>query len=133
MIDGQKKTIEEIAIKLNVRSFFPFEAPFQPFITWAQKCSTMGLSPARLLLHKEKGIFISFLGVLGINEYIESPNNPKDICTPCEKSCLTACPVSALDRDGYDVIRFAEYWNTSSGQECRNGCLVGRSCPSGQI
>ena len=33
-----KKTIEEIAIKLNARSFFPFEAPFQPFIDWTKKC-----------------------------------------------------------------------------------------------
>ena len=127
-----KKTIKEIAIKLNVRSFFPFEAPFQPFIDWAKKCSTMGSSPVRLLVHKEKGLFISFRGALGINEYIESPNNSKDICTPCEKPCLTACPVSALNQDGYDVIRCKEYVNTPSGQECRNGCLVRRSCPSGQ-
>ena len=45
-----KKTIEKIAIKLNARSFFPFEAPFQPFIDWAKKCSTMGSSPVRLLV-----------------------------------------------------------------------------------
>ena len=31
-----KKTIEEIAIKLNVRSFFPFDAHFQPFIDWTK-------------------------------------------------------------------------------------------------
>ena len=127
-----KKTIDEIAIKSNSRSFFPFEAPFQPFIDWAKKCSTMGSSPVRLLVHKEKGLFISFRGALGINEYIESPNNSKDICTPCEKPCLTACPVSALNQDGYDVIRCKEYVNTPSGQECRNGCLVRRSCPAGQ-
>lgn len=127
-----KKTIDEIAIKSNSRSFFPFEAPFQPFIDWAKKCSTMGSSPVRLLVHTEKGLFISFRGALGINEYIESPNNSKDICTPCEKPCLTACPVSALNQDGYDVIRCKEYVNTPSGQECRNGCLVRRSCPSGQ-
>ena len=127
-----KKTIDEIAIKSNSRSFFPFEAPFQPFIDWAKKCSTMGSSPVRLLVHTEKGLFISFRGALGINEYIESPNNSKDICTPCEKPCLTACPVSALNQDGYDVIRCKEYLNTPSGQECRDECLVRRSCPTGQ-
>ena len=127
-----KKTIEEIAIKLNARSFFPFEAPFQPFIDWAKRCSTMGSSPVSLVVHKEKGLFISFRGALGVNEYIESPNNSRDICTPCEKPCLTACPVSALNQDGYDVIRCKEYVNTPSGQEWRNGCLVRRSCPSGQ-
>ena len=127
-----KKTIEEIAIKLNARSFFPFEAPFQPFIDWAKKCSTMGSSPVHLLVHKEKGLFISFRGALGINEYIESPNNSKDICTPCEKPCLTACPVSALNQDGYNVIRCKEYLSTPIGQECRDGCLVRRSCPFGQ-
>ena len=125
-----KKTIEEIAIKLNARSFFPFEAPFQPFIDWAKKCSTMGSSPVHLLVHKEKGLFISFRGALGINEYIESPNNSKDICIPCEKPCLTACPVRALKQDGYDVTRYKEYLNTPSAEECRDGCLVRRSCPS---
>ncbi len=119
-----KKTIDEIAIKSNSRSFFPFEAPFQQFINWAKKCSTMGSSPVRLLVHTEKGLFISFRGALGINEYIKSPNNSKDICTPCEKPCRTACPVSALNQDGYDIIRCKEYVNTPSGQECRNGCLV---------
>ena len=127
-----KKTIKEIAIKLNARSFFPFEAPFQPFIDWTKKCSTMGSSPVRLLVYKEKGLFISFRGALGINEYIESPNNSKDICTPCEKACLIACPASALNQDGYNVIRRKEYLNTLSGQECRDGCLVRRSCPSGK-
>jgi len=68
-----KKTIEKISIKLNARSFFPFEAPYQPFVDWAKKCSTMRSSPVRLLVHKEKGLFISFRGALGINEYIESP------------------------------------------------------------
>ncbi len=127
-----KKIIDQIAIKSNARSFFPFEAPFQPFIDWAKKCSTMGSSPVRLLVHKEKGLFISFRGALGINEYIESSNNSKDICSPCEKPCLTACPAGALNQDGYDVIRCKEYLNTHSGQECRDGCLVRRSCPYGQ-
>ena len=78
-----KKIIEEIAIKLNARSFFPFETPFQPFYDRAKKCSTKGSSPVNLLVHKGRGLFISFRGALGINEYIESPNNSKDICTPC--------------------------------------------------
>ena len=127
-----KKTIKEIAIICDARSFFPFESPFQPFITWAKKCSTMRSSPIHLLVHKEKGLFISFRGALGINEYIESPNNSEDICTPCEKPCLTVCPVSALNKDGYDVTRCKDYLNTSGGQDCRDGCLVRRSCPTGQ-
>ena len=55
-----KKTIEEIAIKLSARSFFPFEAPFQPFVDWAKKCSTMGSSFVHLSVQREKGLFISF-------------------------------------------------------------------------
>ena len=82
--------------KIEYEILFPFGLLCQPFIDWAKKCSTMGSSPVRLLVHKEKGLFISFRGALGINEYIQSPNNSKDICTPCGKPCLTACPVSAL-------------------------------------
>ena len=111
-----KKTIEEIAIKLNTRSFFPFEAPFQPFIDWAKKCSTMGSSPVRLLVHKEKGLFISFRGALGINEYIESPNNSKDICIPFKKLCFNVCPASTLNQNGYDVVRCKDYFNTTGGR-----------------
>ena len=74
-----KKILEEIAMKLDARSFFPFEAAFQPSIAWAKKCSTMGSSPVRLLVHKEKGLFISFRGALGINEYIAAQNKSKDI------------------------------------------------------
>ena len=47
LIDGQKN-IFEIAIKSNARTFFPFETPFEPFIDWAKKCSTMGSSPVGL-------------------------------------------------------------------------------------
>ena len=89
----------------------------------------MGSSPVRLLVNEEKGLFISFRGALGISEYIESPNNSRDICTPYEKPCLTACPASALNQDGYDVIRCNKYLNTPDGQEGRDGCLVRRSCP----
>ena len=119
-----KKNRRRNCNKIECEIIFRFEAPFQPFIDWTKKCSTMGSSPVRLLVHKEKGLFISFRGALGINEYIESPNNSKDICTPCEKPCLTACPVSALNQDGYDVIRCKEYVNTPSGQECRESRLV---------
>ena len=65
-----KKTIKETAIKFDAISFFSFEQPFQPSITWAQKCSTMRSFPIHLLVHKEKELFISFQGALGINEYI---------------------------------------------------------------
>ena len=80
----------------------------------------------------KSGLFISFGGDLGINQYIQSPNNSKDICTPCEKPCLTVCPVSALNKDGYDVARCKDYLNTLGGQHCTDGCLVRRSCPTGQ-
>ena len=127
-----KKNRRRDCNKIECEIIFPFEAPFQQFIDWTKKCSTMGSSPVRLLVHKEKGLFISFRGALGINEYIESPNNSKHICTRCEKPCLTACPVSALNQDGYDVTQCKEYVNTPSGQECRNGCLVRRSSPTSQ-
>ena len=127
-----KKNQRRNCNKIECEIIFRFEAPFQPFIDWTKKCSTMGSSPVRLLVHEEKRLFISFRGALGINEYIESPNNSKDICTPCEKPCLTACPVSALNQDGYNVIRCNKYLNTPTGQEGRNGCYVRRSCPSRQ-
>ena len=126
-----KKTIELIAREFKARSFFPFEAPFQPFISWAKKCDTMGSSPVGLLVHEKKGLFISFRGALGINEYIKRPTPSKDICTSCLKPCLTACPIEALTSNGYDVGRCRSYLQTTEGKDCKEGCLVRRSCPIG--
>ena len=127
-----KKNHRRNGDKIEFEIIFSFEGPFQPFAYWAKRCSTMESSPVRLLVHKEKDLFISFRGALGINEYIEAENKSKDICTPCEKPCLTVCPVSALNKDGYDVSRSRDYLNTPSGQICRDGFLVRRSCPTGQ-
>ena len=80
----------------------------------------------------KSGLFISFGGALGINQYIQSPNNSKDICTPCEKPCLTACPLNALNQEGYDVMRCKKYLSTRSDQQCKDTCLVRISCPTGQ-
>ena len=59
---SSKKTVDEIAIKSNSRSFFPFEAPFQPFIDWAKKCSTMGSSPVRLWYIQRRAYLFLFEG-----------------------------------------------------------------------
>ena len=127
-----KKNHRRNCNKIECQIIFRFEAPFQPFIDWTKKCSTMGSSPVRLLVHEEKGLFISFRGDLGINEYSESQNNSKDICTTCEKPCLTACPLNALNQEGYDVIRSKKYLNTPSDQQRKDTCLVRISCPTGQ-
>ena len=78
-----------------------------------------------LLVHNKKGLFISFRGALGIYEYIKSPNGLQDVCTSCEKPCLTVCPVNALNQNGYDVARFKDYLNTPVGKIAKTVALSG--------
>ena len=127
-----KKILQKIALNFDAKPFFPFEAPFQPFIAWAKECNTMSSSPVGLLVHNKKGLFISFRGALGIYEYIKSPNDLQDVCNSCEKPCLTVCPVNALNQNGYDAARCKDYLNTPDGKDCKDGCLVRRSCPVGR-
>ena len=49
-----KKILQKIALNFDAKPFFPFEAPFQPFIAWAKECNTMSSSPVGLLVHIKK-------------------------------------------------------------------------------
>jgi epoxyqueuosine reductase len=82
------------------------------------------------LAHNKKGLFLSFRGALGIPDLIKN-EKIENSCVNCHKPCLTACPVNALNKNGYDVAKCKSHITSHSGQECQSGCIVRKSCPIG--
>ncbi len=125
-----KRVITKISKKIDGKAFFPFGEHVWPFYSWAIKCVDINSSPVKLLVHNKKGLFISFRGALGIPDIIEN-EEIENFCVNCHKPCLTACPVNALNENGYDVVKCKSHITSHSGQECQSGCVVRKSCPIG--
>ena len=127
-----RRLLEEIGIKEKVIAYFPFdEKNIWPFYSWALECAEINASPVKLLVHNEKGLFLSFRGAIGLEFEIKNKTKSEGVCQNCQKPCLTACPVSALTDKGYNVESCKKYMHSKKGNECRDGCLVRKSCPFG--
>ena len=129
------RVIGDWAETLDAKALFPFGGPpYLPFFTWATRTGRIHASPIRLLVHDEAGLFVSFRGALALDISIEMPIAPPRPCKSCvEKACLTACPVDALNDDGYDVTACKAYLGTPAGTGCMtNGCAARRACPVSQ-
>lgn len=102
--------------------------PFAPFQAWALRSGRCWASPVGLLVHEERGLWISFRGAILLPE--EAPvaaGVPP--CPACPAPCLLACPPRALTAQGYDVPPCRAFLAAEAA--CRDGCLVRRSCPLG--
>lgn len=127
-----KRVLGKIAESKKTNVYFPFdESNIWPFYTWALNCSEVNSSPVKLLVHNEKGLFLSFRGALGLKFSVEQEDKLEPICDSCHKPCLTSCPVGALGPSGYDVAKCKKYVRSEIGQNCKNGCLVRKACPYG--
>ncbi len=127
-----KRVMEKIAGKENTEVYFPFDkTEIWPFYSWALQCSEITASPIKLLVHNKKGLFLSFRGAIGLDFEIKEKRKTQGVCKTCHKPCIISCPVSALTPKGYNVKKCKEYLASTEGIECRNGCLVRRSCPFG--
>lgn len=143
MKDGQKDPIDrwskrvigEMARTMGGQARFPFGGPpYQPFYSWALETRRIWSSPVKLAVHDKYGLFVSFRGALLLPYLLDLPNPPdQPPCETCDKPCLTACPVDALNGDGYAVETCHDYLNEAEGQECMGqGCAVRRACPVGK-
>lgn len=139
-LDGQadpmdrwsRRVVGTIAADLNARALFPFGgAPFLPFFSWATRTGRIHASPVNFLVHDTAGLFVSFRGALALPDTLDLPQPPSKPCDTCaDTPCVTACPVSALTPDGYDVEACKVYLDTPPGRRCvTDGCAVRRSCP----
>nr|WP_208348253.1 ferredoxin [Pseudaestuariivita rosea] len=129
-----RRIIGTMACDLGAKAFFPFGGPpFHPFITWAKRTGRAWASPVHLLVHDTAGLWVSYRGALALKDQLPLPPAHKQPCETCrDKPCLTACPVGALTKDGYDVPACKAYVS-GPGHTCREtGCIVRAACPVSQ-
>lgn len=131
-----KCAINAVAGVVGATALYPFGGPpFLPFQQWAMKAEPVASSPLGILIHPEFGLWHAYRGALAFPYAINLPDRDASPvpCERCEtKPCLTACPVSAFSRDGYDVPVCADHLRMDAGEDCvSEGCRARRQCPVG--
>ena len=114
-----RRVIGQIASNLNAKALFPFgDPPYQPFIAWALRSGRAWQSLVGLLVHDRAGLMVSYRGALALPDRIDLPALPRCPCDNClETPCLSACPVSALQKDHYDLTACHGYLATMPGRD----------------
>jgi hypothetical protein len=131
-----RRVIGALAGALGAAALFPFGGPpFQPFQRWAQKAEPVTPSPLGILIHPDWGLWHAYRGALAFSERVElqRPDRRAGPCGSCtEKPCLSACPVDAFGRAGYDVPVCVSHISAPAGSDCMTfGCRARRACPVG--
>ena len=132
-----RRIVEEIAAEVGASAAFPFDGPpFHPFQQWAMRADPRySISPLRLLVHTEFGLWTALRAALLFNGSLDLPEMPavEPPCPTCPGwPCLSACPGGAFVPGRYDAIGCRTQLGTLSGQDCMmGGCLARRACPIG--
>jgi hypothetical protein len=82
------------------------------------------------LIHKDRGLFVSFRGALAINEAKTDDYSFESPFAKCPAPCLSACPVNAFTEAGYDIIQCKDHINSLDSSNCKSlDCNTRRTCP----
>ncbi|WP_408638400.1 ferredoxin [Roseovarius salinarum] len=129
-----RRVIGALAEDLGAVPLFPFGGPpHHPFVQWARATGRAHVSPVGLLVHDTAGLMLSFRGALGLAGRLPLPAPPPNPCDSCAaRPCLSACPVSALGPDGYDVAACKTDLDRPGNDCMARGCAVRRACPVSQ-
>lgn len=129
------RVIGELAEKMHADPVFPFSGPpYAPFFQWAVQSGRAHISPIKLLVHNEAGLFVSFRGALAFEHKIELPPPLPSPCSECSAPCRSACPVAAFDGESYDAHSCRAHVSTIDSKGClKNGCAARRACPLSKL
>ena len=129
------RVVEPIAQAFGARVLYPFGTPHWPFQRWAARAEALHASPIGLLIHPEYGLWHAYRAALVFPEAFDLPAPGPALSSPCDgcsdKPCLSACPVGAFSKAGYDVtvcamgLAASEAACLSLGCDARNACPVG--------
>lgn len=128
-----RRIVDGLAARLGASALYPFGGPpWHPFQRWAERGEGAVKSPVAMQVSPERGLWMSYRGALAFAQRLPLPPRPADVpCHGCPAPCVTACPVDALGRSGYDVQRCVAHVAGPDGEPCRRGCLVRVACPAG--
>ena len=134
--DWTKAIVDPLAATLDARAVYPFDVPHQPFLTWARKAGAGHVSPLGLNIHRQYGLWHAYRAALLFPVAFDLPHNSAGAhpCESCQdKPCLSACPVSAFDGEGYDVAACGQHVLSTAGEDCMHGgCKARLACPVGR-
>ncbi|MGR3485755.1 MAG: ferredoxin [Paracoccaceae bacterium] len=120
-----RRVLGAVAQTMGARAVLPSDPPYPPFVAWALRSGECHPSPVGPMVHRDRGLWISFRGALLVDRAAATP--APSPCTGCRAPCRTACPVDAF-ADGYDVAACRAHVAVS---DCRDGCRVRAACPVG--
>ncbi|MCH2078297.1 MAG: ferredoxin [Rhodobacteraceae bacterium] len=127
------RIVSAIAAQLGAHPLFPFGDEPAPFFRWAQESGRAWQSPVQLLVGSDMGLNVSYRGGLRFKERFSLVEETRP-CETCAQLCTSACPVSALTADGYDVAACKAYLASTLDAPClEHGCAVRRSCPVSRL
>ena len=125
-----RRVIGAWADAIGAEALFPSDPPYPPFVAWALRSGRVWSSPTGMLVDARMGLFVSYRGALRLQSPPASAAPILSPCTDCAAPCLTACPVDAFVRGGYDTDACHRFLDTRDGGICLSGgCLARRACP----
>jgi epoxyqueuosine reductase len=129
-----KRVIGALAMCWGGEAIFPSDGPpYPPFLDWAQASGRAWVSPVGLLVHDVQGLWLSFRGAVRLPTPVHLPKGRNPCLTCPGQPCRSACPVAALNSDGYDIEACHAYLDTPAGAAClTRGCAARRACPVGR-
>ena len=128
---------DDVAARMGAGSVYPFgDAPFHPFLEWAQRAEPVQASAIGIFIHPEYGLWHAYRFALllpgPLAELNEAPSGPAACMNCVAKPCLSSCPVGAFSAGGYDVEACYRYLAAESDAPCHtSGCIARQSCPEG--
>ena len=151
-----KRQLDSVSLEFGAKVKYPFERPYLPFQKWAIRggvgnlvdgqAGSIASSPLGILMHSTYGLWFGLRGVLlfevnaenqGLENLIQAPVAGENTCEKClTKPCLSACPVTAFDENGLDVVscfsHLAKVEKSSTSPNCMiAGCAARSACPVG--
>jgi ferredoxin len=103
------------------------------FVKLAQVAGWGGSGPLGLAVHPQFGPWFALRGAIVSSFVPDEWSQPmtESVCVSCEAPCVSACPVGAVQRDGWQFSLCSSH--RIEGKDCQDSCHARWACPVGQV
>lgn len=130
-----ERVLGAIADHVGGHAFVPHATPpYLPFLSWAKATGRVHTAPIGMLVHDVAGLWVSYRGALALPYRIGATAAPgPSPCLTCvDQPCVSACPVGAFGKTGYDTDRCHQWLDDPASDCLTRGCAARRACPISQ-